>query len=443
MGRSQRLNAYERELARLHLLRLEWAYVGASALESNGDKTDCANRCQNHLWMLAVHIENIGIAGRIESMVISRPSEERYGWRILVIAVNSLHLNDPGPLQTALLSDDLPWDWYQLFVEPVPEAFIRELPVLEVPILEQLPAPQSAIELYRWCESQSDADEGTLGAPFETVFHHLNQLGVTNGKELFCKSIGESPDTWQPELPYADWDVCLWSVKFCKKLIHERGEVPHDWDVQCLGIPKAPVNTVGGLVAALKDGFEPLTNASGTNWDQLTKPLTDHARSLLGSVERQAIRLGVAIPETHKAEHRELIQQILDLTKALETAVNVVRSPLTPDVVQTSADNDQSRPRIATDNGSLPATGKPKQRKATANELMLAQVQANVNEVSGFTAKQWSQRIGKSPSTIVATETWKTFCLARDRLKAGRATDRGKNRTRLRREEQFDDAETE
>lgn len=72
---------------------------------------------------------------------------------------------------------------------------------------------------------------------------------------------------------------------------------------------------------------------------------------------------------------------------------------------------------------------KRKKRPATANQLMLDEIQRNLNEVSGFTAEQWSKRIHKSRSTIVETETWKELAGTRERQRAEKALDRSHTKT--------------
>lgn len=61
--------------------------------------------------------------------------------------------------------------------------------------------------------------------------------------------------------------------------------------------------------------------------------------------------------------------------------------------------------------------------RATANQLMLDIMMKNP-ESRGWTAKQWGKQIKKSPSTIVATSTWKELALVRERTKAERRRDR-------------------
>lgn len=67
---------------------------------------------------------------------------------------------------------------------------------------------------------------------------------------------------------------------------------------------------------------------------------------------------------------------------------------------------------------------KAKPKKNTANDLMKAEMAANLEEVKGLTAKAWGLRIGKSKSTIVETETWKSLSLLRQQVKAERMEDR-------------------
>ena len=65
----------------------------------------------------------------------------------------------------------------------------------------------------------------------------------------------------------------------------------------------------------------------------------------------------------------------------------------------------------------------PKPKKPTADDLMKAELAANF-EVSGFTAQQWADRIGRSKSTVVETETWKSLSQLRSQMKMEKVSDR-------------------
>ena len=70
------------------------------------------------------------------------------------------------------------------------------------------------------------------------------------------------------------------------------------------------------------------------------------------------------------------------------------------------------------------AAKKPRTKKPTADDLMKAELVANLEEVKGFTAQQWADKIGRAKSTVIATPTWKSISLARKLEKAEKAVDR-------------------
>ena len=71
-----------------------------------------------------------------------------------------------------------------------------------------------------------------------------------------------------------------------------------------------------------------------------------------------------------------------------------------------------------------PQEDSPKKRTPTANDLMKAELASNLNEVQGFTAQQWADKIGKVKSTVTATGTWKSLSAIRERVKAEKKSDR-------------------
>ena len=63
----------------------------------------------------------------------------------------------------------------------------------------------------------------------------------------------------------------------------------------------------------------------------------------------------------------------------------------------------------------------PLGQKASVNSRMLEAVQTRLAEVSGWTAKQWSELLKCSPSTVVETPTWKDLSMVRQRQRAERS----------------------
>ena len=93
--------------------------------------------------------------------------------------------------------------------------------------------------------------------------------------------------------------------------------------------------------------------------------------------------------------------------------------------------NKQTQPAPTPLAGTVPApsikkprTKKPRTKKPNANDLMKAELAANLEEVKGFTAQKWANKIGRAKSTVVETPTWKSLSLNRQQAKAEKAADR-------------------
>lgn len=69
-------------------------------------------------------------------------------------------------------------------------------------------------------------------------------------------------------------------------------------------------------------------------------------------------------------------------------------------------------------------------KRLTTDELMQAEMAANLSEVKGFTAEQWAKKIGRSKGTVGECKTWKELALLRQQAKAERAVDRRQNNKR-------------
>jgi hypothetical protein len=77
---------------------------------------------------------------------------------------------------------------------------------------------------------------------------------------------------------------------------------------------------------------------------------------------------------------------------------------------------------------SAPRANKVGRKKPTTNQLMQKEIATNLSEVSGFSLRQWSKRIGRAKSTIADCKTWKDLELLREKVKAEKKMDRhGRN----------------
>jgi len=88
-----------------------------------------------------------------------------------------------------------------------------------------------------------------------------------------------------------------------------------------------------------------------------------------------------------------------------------------------NADRNQPSQELKTESVFGPKKLK-KTKSPTANDLMKAELAANMEEVKGYTARQWAAKIGKAKTTVLGTETWKSLSMVRKQAKALRARDR-------------------
>lgn len=173
---------------------------------------------------------------------------------------------------------------------------------------------RSFTELFHWCEAKINATD--FFTPCEVLFERLKDIGVADAEHQFATSIGETAESWEEAAAFPDWQVLDWCKCFCADKIFESKEVPLHWNSAMLGFPPKPVDTINGLIEAFDDAFKFLQRR-GSDWNNLTQPETDWARSLLDSIQQQALLLDIDAPETHHAENMELVQQLLEIRKIL------------------------------------------------------------------------------------------------------------------------------
>ena len=68
--------------------------------------------------------------------------------------------------------------------------------------------------------------------------------------------------------------------------------------------------------------------------------------------------------------------------------------------------------------------GYKRNKKATVNERMLAEIVGNLENVKGLTAKQWAVHLGCGQTTVKDTDAWKWLRMFRLEAKAKKHRDR-------------------
>lgn len=74
-----------------------------------------------------------------------------------------------------------------------------------------------------------------------------------------------------------------------------------------------------------------------------------------------------------------------------------------------------------------PVAKRMSEKRVTTDDLMKAELAANLDEVRGLTAKRWAALIGRSETAVKTSKTWKDLQLLREREKASKRLDRSKN----------------
>lgn len=154
-----------------------------------------------------------------------------------------------------------------------------------------------------------------------------------------------------------------------------------------------------------------------------SEPTDVTARALLKASEMKLINDGRICYE-RTTEGRIIRHRVNDLLWTNSHTIDYLLGeydPFTnPAEAATGSNAEPAKPDETTNGGTDKATS----RKPSIEDRMLAEMASNLQQVKGWTVRQWADRLDCAISTIADTETWQSLALLRQQMKAEKRNDR-------------------